>query len=57
VRYSDVTESSIPAYKAARGTVVFVSESGKRCRVCWDSDGNYSEPNTRHSDTVTTEGA
>ena len=49
VKRSDVTEQSIPAFKALRGTVVMVSFGG--CvRVHWDGD---SEPEFGYRDDTT----
>jgi hypothetical protein len=51
VKNADVTERSIPAYRAARGTVVGVSFDQDVLRVHWDSDDS-PEPNPRKASTV-----
>jgi hypothetical protein len=53
VKYSDVKETSIPAYRDARGTIVEVSPYyGGSVRVHWDSDST-PEPHFRDASTVT----
>lgn len=51
VKNSDIRPTSIPAYAAARGTVVWVSDTGDALRVHWRSDSS-PEPFPRRAATV-----
>ncbi len=51
VKNSDIRPTSIPAYAAARGTVVWVSDTGNALRVHWRSDSS-PEPFPRRTTTV-----